>query len=214
MDFTLIDKYVNFDIPVGNSEIEDLEALVAKNPWFTFARVLLLKGYKNENRPNYQESCLLTAFYTPSRRRLYRFVEQETAKISKTGTNSNKDDANKSSVPEKKDRLLLLRNEYFSPDEFLGEFPDNGSSSDGDLIINFIKKSPKIIPRQETAEQNFDSDNNMDNSDMISESLAEIYLSQGLYEQAIECFNKLILLNPEKSIYFAGKINEINDIKK
>jgi tetratricopeptide (TPR) repeat protein len=206
---------MNCDIPVGNSEIRELEALVAANPWFTLAHVLLLKGYKNEHRHNYQESCRLTAFYAPNRRRLYKFIENETSKTAKTDVENNKDEVNKDSVPEKHDRLLSFRNEYFSSEElgFLDEMPDNDGNLEGDLIIKFIKESPKITPRKETATQDLDIDNSMDNSSIASETLAEIFLAQGLYEQSIECYNKLILLNPEKSIYFARKINEIRNIK-
>jgi tetratricopeptide (TPR) repeat protein len=206
---------MNCDIPVGSSEIQELEALVAANPWFTLAHVLLLKGYKNEHRQNYQESCRLTAFYAPNRRRLYKFIENETSKTAKTNVESNKDEANKDSVPEKRDRLLSFRNEYFSSEElgFLDEIPDNDGNLEGDLIIKFIKESPKITPCNETVAQDLDIDNSMDNSSIASETLAEIFLSQGLYEQSIECYNKLILLNPEKSIYFARKINEIRNIK-
>jgi tetratricopeptide (TPR) repeat protein len=213
MDFTFIDKYINCDLPVGNSEIDDLEALVTASPWFTLARVLLLKGYKDENRRNYTESYLLTALYTPDRRQLYKFVEQKPSQTSATASNVN-NEAGKNSVSEKKDRLLSFLNEYFSPDEFLDAFPDNGDDSEGDLITNFIKKSPKITPGKEIVAQNPDSDNSLDDNSMVSETLAEIYLLQGLHEQAIECYDKLILLNPEKSIYFARKINEIKDIKK
>jgi tetratricopeptide (TPR) repeat protein len=204
MDFTLVEKYLNFDTPVGNSEIKELETLVAKHPWFTFAYVLLLKGYRNENRPDYHELCRLAVYYAPCRGRLYKFLEKE-------ATNKNPAQGNK-------DPLLAFRNEYFSSADFLGEFSDkfseNDNSSEDDLIVKFIKESPKIIPCKETVIQNFDSDNSLDDSSIASETLAEIYLSQGLYEQAIECYNKLILLNPEKSIYFAGKIGKINDIKK
>ncbi|MDR0725959.1 MAG: tetratricopeptide repeat protein [Prevotellaceae bacterium] len=208
MDFASIDRYLSLDIPVGNSEIKDLEALVAENPWFALARSLLLKGYKNENRQEYHESCRLTAFYTPNRNLLYKFIVTE--KVKTTGAGN--EDTNKNPVREK-DRLLSFRNEYFSSTD-LDEISNNEDSLEDDLIANFIKESPKIIPRKENSTQDSDFDNQVENNSIASETLAEIYMAQGLYEQSIECYEKLILLNPEKSIYFAGKINEIKDIKK
>ena len=48
-----------------------------------------------------------------------------------------------------------------------------------------------------------------DEDDLVSEDLAEVYLIQGLNTQAIEIYRKLSLLNPEKSVYFAEKIEQI-----
>jgi tetratricopeptide (TPR) repeat protein len=45
--------------------------------------------------------------------------------------------------------------------------------------------------------------------DLASEPLAGIYIKQGKYEQAIEMYRKLSLRNPQKSAYFARKIEEI-----
>ena len=45
--------------------------------------------------------------------------------------------------------------------------------------------------------------------DMVSEELAEVYLGQGLNDEAKEIYRKLSLLNPEKSIYFAKLIAKI-----
>ena len=44
---------------------------------------------------------------------------------------------------------------------------------------------------------------------LISESLAEILMSQGKLEKAIEMYKKLSLRNPDKSIYFAQQIQKI-----
>ncbi len=52
-----------------------------------------------------------------------------------------------------------------------------------------------------------------DGDDLVSEELAEIYLNQGLYDEAIATYRKLSLLNSEKSIYFAGLIAKIEEKK-
>ena len=49
--------------------------------------------------------------------------------------------------------------------------------------------------------------------DLASEPLANIYIKQGRYEQAIEMYRKLSLRNPQKSAYFARKIEEIQKEK-
>ena len=53
-------------------------------------------------------------------------------------------------------------------------------------------------------EADFDEDD-----DLVTEELAEVYLSQGLKSEAIAIYRKLSLLNPKKSIYFAELIEQI-----
>jgi len=45
--------------------------------------------------------------------------------------------------------------------------------------------------------------------DFITETLARIYAEQGYHKLAIACYGKLILLYPEKSVYFASLVQEI-----
>ena len=47
------------------------------------------------------------------------------------------------------------------------------------------------------------------NDDLVTETLAEIHIQQGNYPKAIEIYQKLILLNPEKKLLFASQIEFI-----
>ncbi|GAA0545148.1 hypothetical protein [Chitinophaga japonensis] len=47
------------------------------------------------------------------------------------------------------------------------------------------------------------------NDDIVSETLAEIWARQQQYQTAIQIYQKLSLLNPDKSAYFAQKIQEL-----
>lgn len=85
--------------------------------------------------------------------------------------------------------------------------------SDGEIINRFLRKNDYRIVAEEG-----DVDNEVcieaeidDEDDIVSEELAEIYLAQGLKNEAIKIYRKLSLLNSEKSIYFAEKIENIEE---
>jgi len=50
--------------------------------------------------------------------------------------------------------------------------------------------------------------------EVVSETLVELYIKQGYFTKAIQGLEKLSLLNPPKSAYFAARIREIQDLQK
>ena len=83
--------------------------------------------------------------------------------------------------------------------------------SSGEIISRFLRKGDyKIIAEEGDVEDDVLIEADIDDEDdIVSEELAEIYLAQGLRSEAIEIYRKLSLLNSEKSIYFAEKIENI-----
>ena len=83
--------------------------------------------------------------------------------------------------------------------------------STGEIIERFLRKGDyRIVADENENELDVVTEALIeDDDDIVSEELAEIYLAQGLKSQSIEIYRKLSLLNTEKSIYFAEKIEAI-----
>ena len=83
--------------------------------------------------------------------------------------------------------------------------------SEGELITRFLRKTDfRIVAEEGDVESDILTEAEIDDEDdIVSEELAEVYLAQGMKSEAIKIYSKLSLLNSEKSIYFAEKIENI-----
>ncbi len=79
------------------------------------------------------------------------------------------------------------------------------------IIESFIKNAPQIKPlnAEQINNENKAKKSAEDKNDLVSETLASIYIEQMLFHKAIHTYQKLSLKFPEKSRYFADLIQSL-----
>ncbi|WP_298310347.1 hypothetical protein [uncultured Aquimarina sp.] len=83
------------------------------------------------------------------------------------------------------------------------------------LIDEFIASNPKIKPAEKNAPARNLANNHMVAPDeLMTETLARVYLAQKKYKKAIQAYKILILKNPEKSGFFADQIRAIKKLQE
>src|SRR4030095_14993045 len=82
--------------------------------------------------------------------------------------------------------------------------------------LKTMKRLPQIevsnvtdIVSEEKVEQM--AEHSIDQREVITETMAEVWIKQGNKEKAIETYNKLSLLNPDKSAYFASLAEQVKN---
>ena len=89
--------------------------------------------------------------------------------------------------------------------------------SEADLIDLFISTNPRIEPQKVKSDPppaNISKPVVEEKGGFVTETLAIIYLNQGYYSKAIDIYEKLCLKFPEKSSYFASRIEKVNELIK
>ena len=92
--------------------------------------------------------------------------------------------------------------------------PAGGLDKKLEIIDRFIESNPKIAPVKSTATPASVDINSSDNSSLMTETLAKVYLEQKKYTKAIQAYEILILKYPEKSVFFADRISDIKILQQ
>jgi hypothetical protein len=82
-------------------------------------------------------------------------------------------------------------------------------------IDKFLSENPKIDPEaKSTGAVNINESLTFDKNELMTETLAKVYLEQKKYKKAIQAFKILSLKYPEKSGFFADRIKAVEKIQK
>ena len=83
-----------------------------------------------------------------------------------------------------------------------------------ELIEKFIQNNPKITPLSKDKNVTISVTQNKQDSSLMTETLAKVYLEQNKYGNAIQAYRILSLKYPEKSGFFADQIKRIQILQK
>ncbi len=91
----------------------------------------------------------------------------------------------------------------------------SGQQNKFELIDEFIANNPKIKPAEKNAPtRNLANEHVIAPDELMTETLAKVYLAQKKYKNAIQAYKILILKNPEKSGFFADQIRAIKKLQE
>ncbi|NND78305.1 MAG: hypothetical protein HKN53_00240 [Maribacter sp.] len=84
-----------------------------------------------------------------------------------------------------------------------------------ELIDKFIENNPKIVPTgKSTSKVDMTRSIKFDKDELMTETLAKVYLEQKKYKKAIQAYKILSLKYPEKSGFFADRIKAAQKIQQ
>lgn len=83
-----------------------------------------------------------------------------------------------------------------------------------EIIEKFIQNNPKIKPLSKDKSVAISITKNKQDSSLMTETLAKVYLEQNKYENAKQAYRILSLKYPEKSGFFADQIKRIQILQK
>jgi len=209
---------------INNNDISELENLVFTYPFFQTAQLLLAKGLLNTSSIRYNDQLKKTAAYCADRKKLFRLITNSTNKkqVKEDSNNNLKENSLKMGRP-----LDFNENDMFSFSEWLKlskikkikrKDSSGNFNSSSDLINNFINTK---ISRKKTNQKDVffkpilaAKESLIENIEIVTPTLAKVYLEQKHYDKAIEAYETLILKNPQKNSFFANQIKLIKKLKE
>lgn len=185
-------------IDIRTLTLEELSGVVDLYPWYAGARMELCRRMQEAGTLG-DELLQATALYLPSRRPL-RDLTMKGKSVDCSDKDARRIAQSLLPSPETPERrIYVVGGDYFSQSQY-NEVRQPDDSFFEKVAVR-IRESDGGGGREQGARETTD--------DFCTETLARIYLEQGYPDEAVEIYSKLSLRYPEKSVYFATLIDEI-----
>ena len=215
-------EYIHAPQNITGETVAVIDGLLLEFPYYQTAQLLLTKGLLNTDSIRYNQQLKKAAAYSLDRGRLFTLITQNKAEhnsvqmLEKEKTKS---------IPKKLELgkpLDFNEREKHSFSEWLAlskvkKIERKSKPQQTDLINKFIDKKTIISkPKKEVFFKAVDvaRESLVENNELVTPTLAKVYLEQGHYPKAISAYEKLSLKYPEKNSFFANQIKLINKLKE
>ena len=195
---------------------KELEALLEEYPWFTLARKEFIWRHGEMGEDALLRAAADSGLYLLSRAGYLKEVdlrrrrEEEAREAARARVGASAPSAAEAEKP----RILVVGGDYFGREEY-AELEQEGLAFDTSaLAFNPIASALGAIGQDAAAALVQPGSAQSRDDEFCTETLARIYFEQEFYQRAIEIYEKLILLYPEKSAYFAALIDKARNIKQ
>lgn len=174
----------------------ELEGVLRRYPWFAIGRKALYTHLINEGRGRSVDLIKRVAPYLYSTEELVKsvrrgvIVREEEPKVAPVAV-----------AQEKEREIYIVGGDYFGVNDYKEVKAQEGNIFD--TLKALPLSDPDIKVKVDKSNDQFSDD------EYCTETLAKIYVDQGCFKRALEVYDKLILLYPEKSTYFAALKEEI-----
>jgi hypothetical protein len=216
-------RYLRNPELLDQSTVIELKEYIDDYPYFPAARMLYLRNLRNINSYKFEQELVRNAIFIPDRRLLYRLLNMPDSNAEQFELLPYDEDSFNNFFGRKSDEQEGSESNYFNyqiTDSFqiIDNQTDRNSKMDSskeDLIDQFIHRNiieaPLIDLSLETGKILAEQSDRI-NEELITETLAKVYLKQGLYTEALHAYEKLSLKFPEKNSYFAAQIEKIKKL--
>ena len=227
-------RYLMDPSALSERNLGELREILEEYPYFQTAHLLYVRNLQLENNFRFASQLKTSAIYATDRTVLYHLLNPG---LTKSGLGVDQGlEVNATAVQHESAETGMTQNfdnfnfeigqsgyslEQVEENQTAQPLKSNKKSSNSDqkdeLIARFIKDNPAFSakpadPSEPSTEQVPARESRPEQEEFITETLARIYTNQGLYQKAINAFEKLSLKYPEKSAYFARQIEEVTNL--
>ena len=181
-------------------DLSSLEQQISIYPWYQGARVELILKLAEISRESAREKLRESFSFIP----FPEWIATKIEGVESAKKRSENDKVIQSQIQQAK-KIFVVGGDYFSREELESVNNDNEARAESPAIPVEAARSLE----RERAVKREGANSGVDPLIFYTETLAQIYTQQECWREALDVYSKLILLYPEKSVYFASLVNDI-----